>query len=93
MRDVIATKDGPQAIGPYSQAIRVNGFVFCAGQTPIDPAVGKLIEGDVPDYPGGVSPTACILPGITFSGGMVPGGLIERMKAMIFHRWSAVLMV
>ena len=52
-----------------------------------------LIEGDVPGYPGGVSPIGCILPGTTFSGGLVPGGLIERMKAMIFHRSSAVLMV
>jgi 2-iminobutanoate/2-iminopropanoate deaminase len=47
-RTVISTELAPKAIGPYSQAIRVNGFVFCAGQTPIDPAVGKLIEGDVP---------------------------------------------
>jgi len=47
-RTVISTELAPKAIGPYSQAIRANGFVFCAGQTPIDPAVGKLIEGDVP---------------------------------------------
>ena len=47
-RTVIGTELAPKAIGPYSQAIRANGFVFCAGQTPIDPAVGKLIDGDVP---------------------------------------------
>ena len=47
MREVIATKDAPQAIGPYSQAIKAGGFVFTAGQIPIDPATGKLIEGDV----------------------------------------------
>jgi 2-iminobutanoate/2-iminopropanoate deaminase len=47
-RTVISTELAPKAIGPYSQAIRANGFVFCAGQTPIDPAVGKLIDGDVP---------------------------------------------
>jgi 2-iminobutanoate/2-iminopropanoate deaminase len=47
-RTVISTELAPKAIGPYSQAIRANGLVFCAGQTPIDPAVGKLIEGDVP---------------------------------------------
>jgi 2-iminobutanoate/2-iminopropanoate deaminase len=46
-RTVISTDLAPKAIGPYSQAIRTNGLVFCAGQTPIDPAVGKLIEGDV----------------------------------------------
>jgi 2-iminobutanoate/2-iminopropanoate deaminase len=47
MRDVIATKDGPQAIGPYSQAIRANGFVFLSGQVAIDPATQQVIDGDV----------------------------------------------
>jgi len=47
MRDVIATKDGPQAIGPYSQAIRANGFVFVSGQVAIDPADQQVISGDV----------------------------------------------
>ena len=47
MRDVIATKEGPQAIGPYSQAIRVNGFIFVSGQVAIDPANQQFIAGDV----------------------------------------------
>ena len=47
MRDVIATQDGPQAIGPYSQAIRANGFVFVSGQVAIDPANQQVISGDV----------------------------------------------
>ena len=47
MRDVIATKDAPQAIGPYSQAIRANGFVFVSGQVAIDPANQQVISGDV----------------------------------------------
>ena len=46
-RTVIATELAPKAIGPYSQAIRANGFVYVAGQTPIDPATGKLIDGDI----------------------------------------------
>ena len=41
------TDNAPKALGPYSQAIVANGFVFCAGQTPFDPATGKLVEGDV----------------------------------------------
>jgi 2-iminobutanoate/2-iminopropanoate deaminase len=41
------TGNAPKALGPYSQAIVANGFVFCAGQTPVDPATGKLVEGDV----------------------------------------------
>jgi len=47
MRDVIATKDAPQAIGPYSQGIRANGFVFVSGQVAIDPSTQQVISGDV----------------------------------------------
>jgi 2-iminobutanoate/2-iminopropanoate deaminase len=47
MRHVIVTKDGPQAIGPYSQAIRANGFVFVSGQVAIDPATQQVISGDI----------------------------------------------
>jgi 2-iminobutanoate/2-iminopropanoate deaminase len=47
MRDVISTNDAPKAIGPYSQAIRGNGFVFVSGQVAIDPATQQVIEGDV----------------------------------------------
>jgi 2-iminobutanoate/2-iminopropanoate deaminase len=47
MRDIISTKHAPQAIGPYSQAIRANGFVFVSGQIAIDPATQQVIAGDV----------------------------------------------
>lgn len=47
MREVIATKAGPQAIGPYSQAIKANGFVFVSGQVAIDPATQQVMAGDV----------------------------------------------
>ena len=47
MREVISTKDAPQAIGPYSQAIRANGFVFVSGQVAIDPATQQVMEGDI----------------------------------------------
>lgn len=43
----IETKNAPGAVGPYSQAIKANGFVFISGQTPIDPATGKMAEGSV----------------------------------------------
>ncbi|NTU81330.1 MAG: RidA family protein [Chloroflexales bacterium] len=46
-RTVISTAGAPQAIGPYSQAIRAGGFVFVSGQLAIDPATGKLVEDDV----------------------------------------------
>ncbi len=47
MREPIATKDAPQAIGPYSQAIKANGMVFCSGQIALDPATQQLAGGDV----------------------------------------------
>lgn len=47
MREVISTKDGPQAIGPYSQAIKANGFVFVSGQVAIDPTTQQVVSGDV----------------------------------------------
>ncbi len=47
MREVIFTKDAPQAIGPYSQAIKANGFIFVSGQIAIDPATQQVIAGDL----------------------------------------------
>jgi len=46
-REVVESKDAPKAIGPYSQAIKAGGFVFCAGQIALDPATGQLVPGDV----------------------------------------------
>jgi len=47
MRTPISTPDAPKAIGPYSQAIKANGFVFVSGQVAIDPATQQIITGDV----------------------------------------------
>jgi 2-iminobutanoate/2-iminopropanoate deaminase len=46
-RDVVSTPNAPKAIGPYSQAIKANGFLFISGQIPIDPTTGNLIEGGI----------------------------------------------
>ncbi len=47
MRDVIATNQAPQAIGPYSQAIRTLDLIFTSGQIAIDPATQQVIAGDI----------------------------------------------
>jgi 2-iminobutanoate/2-iminopropanoate deaminase len=47
MRQVIATQDAPQAIGPYSQAIKTAGLVFLSGQIPINPENNQVIAGDI----------------------------------------------
>jgi len=44
---VISTTKAPAAIGPYSQAIEVNGFVYASGQIPINPATGQFVEGGI----------------------------------------------
>jgi 2-iminobutanoate/2-iminopropanoate deaminase len=43
----ILTANAPAPVGPYSQAIRVDGFVFCSGQVGLDPATGKIVDGGV----------------------------------------------
>ena len=48
-RDIIATDQAPGAVGPYSQGIRTDQFVFTAGQIPLDPATGSLVEGPIED--------------------------------------------
>lgn len=47
MKEIISTENAPGAIGPYSQAIKTGGFVFCSGQIPIDPATGEFVAGGV----------------------------------------------
>jgi 2-iminobutanoate/2-iminopropanoate deaminase len=47
MREAIATDRAPQAIGPYSQAVRAGNQIYCSGQIPIDPTTGSIIEGDI----------------------------------------------
>ncbi len=47
MKEVIVTDKAPGAVGPYSQAIRVGNTLYASGQIAIDPAIGKVIEGDV----------------------------------------------
>lgn len=47
MKRVITTAAAPSAIGPYSQAIEANGFVFVSGQLPLDPATGAFVDGGI----------------------------------------------
>lgn len=46
-RSTVTTSNAPQAIGPYSQAIKAGNLLFCSGQIPLDPATGEMIDGDV----------------------------------------------
>jgi 2-iminobutanoate/2-iminopropanoate deaminase len=50
----IQTDRAPQAIGPYSQAIKANGFIFASGQIPLDPATMRIVEGGIQEQTGRV---------------------------------------
>lgn len=45
--EIIATDKAPAAIGPYSQAVKCGGMLFCSGQIALDPATGELVEGGI----------------------------------------------
>lgn len=46
-KEVISTEKAPAAVGPYSQAVRAGNLLFLSGQVPLNPATGKLVEGDI----------------------------------------------
>lgn len=47
MKKIISTENAPGAIGPYSQAVEANGMLFISGQIPVDPKIGKIVEGGI----------------------------------------------
>ena len=47
IKEIVATGNAPQAIGPYSQAVKHHGLVFCSGQIPLDPATGQVVAGGI----------------------------------------------
>jgi 2-iminobutanoate/2-iminopropanoate deaminase len=78
LKDVISTPKSPEAIGPYSQAIKANGFVFVSGQLPIDPGSGQIVEGDAAVQTGMVLEN---LKGILEAAG---SSLAKTVKATIY---------
>ncbi len=78
MREVIATKDAPQAIGPYSQAIKAGGFIFLSGQVALDPATGQVIAGDV------AAQTERVLKNLTAVLAAAGSSLAKAVKTTVF---------
>jgi 2-iminobutanoate/2-iminopropanoate deaminase len=78
MKEAVATQKAPQAIGPYSQAIKANGLVFASGQIPIDPATGQLIQGDI------AAQTERVLKNITEILGAAGSSLQRVVKTTVF---------
>lgn len=47
MKEIVSTSHGAKPVGPYSQAVKANGFVFVSGQVAFDPATGQLVENEI----------------------------------------------
>jgi 2-iminobutanoate/2-iminopropanoate deaminase len=47
MKRIVSTNSAPSAVGPYSQAVEINGTLYISGQIPLDPVTGKLVEGGI----------------------------------------------
>jgi len=78
MRDAIATTQAPAAIGPYSQAIKANGFIFASGQIPLDPATGNVIPGSI------LEQTERVLTNVTEILKAAGSGLDRVVKTTVF---------
>lgn len=79
-RQVILTDRAPAAIGPYSQAIRLGDLIFVSGQIPIDPATGKVVEGDI------ALQTAQVLKNVAAILESAGSGLAKVLKTTVYLR-------
>lgn len=77
-REIISTQKSPAAVGPYSQAVKVNNFIFTAGQIPLNPETGKLVEGDIREQ------TRQVMENLTHILEAAGTGLDQVVKATIF---------
>ena len=74
----IKTEKAPAAIGPYSQAIAVNGFLFVSGQIPIDPQTGEMVSGSIEDK------THCVMKNLKAVAEAAGTDLARVVKTTIF---------
>jgi 2-iminobutanoate/2-iminopropanoate deaminase len=78
MKKQVVTDKAPKAIGPYSQGIVANGFVFCSGQIPIDPATGELNTGTIEEQ------TRQVLKNVSAVLDAAGSSLDEAVKVTVF---------
>ena len=78
MKEIIATNDAPQAIGPYSQAVRVGKMIFASGQIPLDPATKEFVPGGVAEQ------TEQVLKNLTAVFAAAGVGLEQVVKTTVF---------
>jgi 2-iminobutanoate/2-iminopropanoate deaminase len=77
-KEIISTDNAPGAIGPYNQAVKANGMVFCSGQIPIDPASGKITAETVKDQ------TDQVLKNLSAVLEAAGAGLADVVKTTVF---------
>ena len=78
MKEIVSTDKAPGAIGPYSQAIKAGGMVFCSGQIPIDPATGDFVSENVAEQ------TAQVLKNLSEVLSAAGSSLNEVVKTTVF---------
>lgn len=78
MKETISTDKAPGAIGPYSQAVKVENMVFCSGQIPIDPATNEFVSNDVAEQ------TAQVLKNLTAVLEAAGSSLNNVVKTTVF---------
>jgi 2-iminobutanoate/2-iminopropanoate deaminase len=78
MKEIIATNDAPQAIGPYSQAVRAGNMIFASGQIPLDPATKEFVPGGVAEQ------TEQVLKNLTAVFAAAGVGLDQIVKTTVF---------
>lgn len=78
MKEIISTENAPGAIGPYSQAIKVGGMVYCSGQIPIDPATGDFVSDQIGEQ------TVQVLKNLTAVLEAAGSGLNDVVKTTVF---------
>jgi 2-iminobutanoate/2-iminopropanoate deaminase len=74
MREIVSTDKAPGAIGPYSQAIKIGGMLFCSGQIPIDPGTGEFVSNDIGEQTDQVLKN---LSAVLEAGGMDLGNVVK----------------
>jgi len=78
MKEIIATGDAPQAIGPYSQAVRAGNMVFASGQIPLDPATKEFVAGGIAEQ------TEQVLKNLTAVFAAAGVGMDQIVKTTVF---------
>jgi len=77
-KEIVATGNAPQAIGPYSQAVKRSGLVFCSGQIPLDSSTGQVVAGGIAEQ------TACAIENLKAVLDASGAGLDSVLKTTVF---------